>query len=246
MSKKFIKNQGLYIGSNRNKYIGYMFIFLLVLLFSYLSVKYFYTSIINNSKDVHRINIELNSKVQELKKKIYQQNSEILKLEKTNGEMSSIFSKYTDAIKFEVATAEEVKSNLFKKDEIILSLNREINYYKYLLHSKNKTELISIENFKFNIIDSDNLEYDFLLLSNKSDVKIYGKYHFYVDGIDANNKIIKRKELYLSNKKSKKIKFKNYMRINGKIKIPKINKISVLYLNVLSDGKKYSYKQTIN
>ena len=246
MSKKFIKNEGLYIGSNRNKYIGYIIVFLLVFLFSYLFAQYFYINIIDNSKNVHKINIKLNSKVQQLKKSIEQKNLDILKLEKTNREMSSIFSKYTDAIKFEVATAEEVKSSLFKKDEIILSLNREINYYKYLLHSKNKTELISIENFKFNIIDSDNLEYDFLLLSNKSDVKISGKYHFYIDGIDVNNKIIKRKELYLSNKKSNKIKFKNYMRINGKIKIPKINKISVLYLNVLSNGKKYSYKQTIN
>ena len=246
MSKKFIKNEGLYIGSNKNKYIGYIIVFLLVFLFSYLFVQYFYINIIGNSKDVHRINIELNSKVQELKKSIDQQNLEILKLEKSNREISAIFSKYTDAVKFEVATAEEVKSSLFKKDEIILSLNREINYYKYLLHSKNKTELISIENFQFNIIDSDNLEYDFLLLSNKSDVRISGKYYFYIDGIDVNNKIIKRKELYLSNKKSNKIKFKNYIRINGKIKIPKINKISVLYLNVLSDGKKYSYKQTIN
>ena len=34
--------------------------------------------------------------------------------------------------------------------------------------------------------------------------------------------------------------------INGKINTTNINKISVLYLNILSDGKKYSYKQKIN
>ena len=36
MKKKFIKNEGLYIGSTKNKYIGYIIIFLLVFLFSYL------------------------------------------------------------------------------------------------------------------------------------------------------------------------------------------------------------------
>jgi len=246
MKKKFIKNEGLYIGSTKNKYIGYIIIFLLVFLFSYLFVQYFYINIINNSKNVHIINIDLNQKVQNQKKKIDEKNFVISRLQRNNREMSNIFSKYTDAIKFEVATAEEVKTNLFKKDELILDLNREINYYKYLLHSKNKTDLISVENFQFNIIDSNNLEYDFLLLSNKSKVKISGKYYFYFDGFDISNKVVKNKELNFSGNKSNNIKFENYMRINGKINSTNINKISVLYLNILSDGKKYSYKQKIN
>jgi len=241
MSKNFLKKEGLTISNRRSIYIKSLIIFLLVLIISFIFILYSNKFIIDNSKDVYYSNIELNNKINNLKKEIEKKNNYIKKLEKNNKEMSSIFSKYTEAVKFKVATSEEIKNELFKKDEEILELNREINYYKFLVNAKNRNNLISIENFDIEIFNEDSfLNYSFLLLSNKNNVKIKGIIEFYYDGkIKNSNKLIKRKKMKTS---SRNISFKNFLKISGKLKIPKDHGIDALYLDVKCNGKIYNYK----
>ena len=111
-------------------------------------------------------------KIISLKEEIIKNKNYIEKLEINNKEANDVFEKYTDAIKYKLATAEEIKSELFKREEEKLELQREINYYKFLYNSKHTNNLISIEKF---IIKPSNIknsyEYSFLILSNKSNSK---------------------------------------------------------------------------
>ena len=89
----------------------------------------------------------LNNKLQELKNIVIDKDLLIDNLKNKNKELSGLFNKYTDTVKFKVATSEELRKNIFSKDEEILELNRKINYYKFLLNSKNNNNLITIEDF---------------------------------------------------------------------------------------------------
>ena len=190
--------------------------------------------------DSYEANIKLNDKVGSLKIKINKNQEYIKKLEQSNQEINSIFNKYTDAIKFEIATAEEVKSELFKKEEKILDLNREINYYKFLSNSKNSENLISIENFhaKFSK-NNDFFEYSFLLLSNKSNLNIEGLYNLYFFEDKKNKNKINLKI------GDNKIKFKNFLKVSKKVKISKNINFDNIYLDVKYNKKIYNYKYTI-
>ena len=122
MSKNFLKKEGLTISNRRSIYIKLLIIFLLVLIISFIFILYSNKFIIDNSKDVYYSNIELNNKINNLKKEIEKKNNYIKKLEKNNKEMSSIFSKYTEAVKFKVATSEEIKTGV-----ILFAQNFSIN-----------------------------------------------------------------------------------------------------------------------
>jgi hypothetical protein len=164
---------------------------------------------------------------------------------KNNKELSNIFSKYTDAIKFKVATAEEVRKYIYEKDEKILQLGREINYYKFLLKSEKNFPIISIEELKTSLENSDRLlNYSFLLFSSASDKKIKGTYSFYFDGINKKtSKKIFKKNLKLKNND---ISFKNYLKLDGNLNIPDNVQIETIYLDVKCNGKIYNYKNTLN
>ena len=241
MNKNFIKKEGLIISKRKNVYLKLLLVLVLILIISFIFVLYSNKYIINNSKDVHYSNIELNNKINILKKELENKNNYIKKIEKNNNEISAIFNKYTDAVKFKVATAEEIKRELFKKDEEILELNRKINYYKFLINSKSRNNLISMENFDIEILKEDNIiNYSFLLLSNKNNVKIKGKFHFYYDGkIKNTNKSIKREKFKVSNTN---LGFTNFLKLSGKINIPPNHEIDVIYLDVKCNGKLYNYK----
>ena len=71
-------------------------------------------------KDSYDANIKLNDKIGSLKIEINKNQEYIKKLEINNQDINSVFNKYTDAIKYEIAIAEDVKSELFKKEEKIL------------------------------------------------------------------------------------------------------------------------------
>ena len=190
--------------------------------------------------DSYKANIKLNDQIGSLKIEINKSQEYIKKLEQSNQEINSIFNKYTDAIKFEIATAEEVKSELFKKEEKILDLNREINYYKFLSNSKNSEKLISIENFDAKFSKNNNfLEYSFLLLSNKSNLDINGLYSLYFFE-DKNNKNKINLKIV-----DNKIKFKNFLKISGKVKISKNVNFDDIYLDVKYNKKIYNYKYII-
>ena len=194
MSKNFLKKENIYVGKKKNAYIGFSIVFILLIITAYIYTIYLNKSIIDNSKTVHYSNLELNEKISFLKEKLKEKNIKIKKYKEDNQELSSMFNKYTDAIKFKIATAEEIKYSLFIKDEEILKLNKEINYYKFLLNSKNKNDLVSIENFKIDLHEKDNsLNYSVLLLSNDSNSKIRGSFKFYYDGVVKNteNKIFR-------------------------------------------------------
>ena len=177
------------------------------------------------------------SKVRDLKKN----NIELKKYKEDHQELSGIFNKYTEAIKFNIATAEEIKFSLFEKDEKILDLEREINFYKFIASSKNVKDTISIKNFKTIFSKEDGfIGYSFLLLSNSNKSIIKGTFNFYYDGFILNsNKPVVRKNI---KSKEKKLKFKNYIQVEGKITLPEDHSINVLYLDVKCNGKIYNYK----
>ena len=200
--------------------------------------------IIYNSKDVHAKNIELNKVIAEIRLTIKEKNKSIKNLEASNEEISSIFNKYTDAVKFEVASAEKIKTDLFQKDEKILELNREINYYKFLSSSSNKNNIISIENFNIKKVLSEKyLSYNFLLLSNISDKNIKASYAIYYDGVDlSSNKLIK---YHNTNIIKNRVTFKDYLKLSGNITLTENQKINTLYLVVKYKGKTYQYVHNI-
>ena len=244
MSKNIIKKDALFIASKRSMYLKIAALItsaiIVAFIFTLLGNKY----IIYNSKDVYVTNIKLNKVISEIKSTIKERNESIKDLEESNEEISSIFNKYTDAVKFEVASAEKIKTDLFKKDEKILELNRQINYYKFLLNSSNKNNMISIENFNIKKILSDNsLSYNFLLLSNISDKNIKVSYEIYYDGVDlSSNKLIKYRNI---NIKKNKLMFKYYLKLSGNITLAENQKIKALYLVVKYQGKTYKYEHTI-
>lgn len=241
MSKNILKKDGFYVLSKKTIYIRYIVTLILLIFLSYFYTIYKNKSIIDNSKSVHYRNIELNKKITLLEKNLKEKDSEIKKYKRNNGELSSIFNKYTEVVKFNLAAAEEIKYSLFEKDEKILELEREVNYYKFIVSSKNKKNTISIENFKINLSKENNsIDYGFLLLSNSNKSNIEGTFNFYYDAfILDSNEIIVRKKI---NIKNTKLNFKNYLQLKGKIIIPNNHNISVLYLDVICNGKIYNHK----
>ena len=241
MSENFLKKDGLYVLSKKTIYIRYIVVFILVIFLSYFYTIYKNKSIIDNSRIVHYRNIELNKKIALLEKYLKESKFKLKEHKKDNDELSSIFNKYTEAVKFNLATAEEIKYSLFLKDEKILQLEREVNYYKFIVSSKNKKDTISIDNFKVSLSKEDNsIDYNFLLLSNSNKSNISGTFSFYYDAIMLDsNEIIVRKKLII---KKTKLNFKNYLQLNGKIVIPDNHKINVLYLDVKCNGKIYNHK----
>ena len=201
--------------------------------------------VLYNSKDVYKKNIELNEVIAEMKINLKEKHIYIKKLDKSNKEISNIFNKYTDAVKFEIATAEKIKTDLFSKDEKISELNREINYYKFLSSSSNKNNIISIENFNIKKSLKDKyFSYSFLLLSNISDTNIKASYKIYYDGVDlSSNKLLKYRNINIV---KNKIIFKDYLKLSGNITISDNQKINILYLVVKHEGKTYKYKHIID
>ena len=244
MSKNIIQKDTLYVSSKRSMYLKitavFVSAFILAFIFILLGNKY----VIYNSKDVYGKNIELNETISEIKSKIKEKDEYIKDLENSKEEISGIFNKYTDAVKFEVASAEKIKTDLFKKDEQIAELNREINYYKFLSSSSNKNNIISIENFNIKkILSGNSLSYNFLLLSNISDKDIKASYKIYYDGVDlSSNKVIKYHKINIT---KNRIMFKNYLKLSGNIPLTENQKINVLYLVVKYKGKTYKYAHTI-
>tara|TARA_B100001758_G_C18403380_1_gene610425 strand:+ start:1748 stop:2497 length:750 start_codon:yes stop_codon:yes gene_type:complete len=245
MSNKFLKNNNLYIASKKAVYIKFTIIFILVILASVIFIYFSNNFLLSNLKSSYERNYILNNQVNELKNILDKKTLYIKKLEDNNKEISGIFNKYTDAVKFKIATAEEIQSRLFEKDEKILELNRDINYYKFLLNGKENKEPISISQVKTSIAKKNSiLNYSFLLLSNVSEKKIKGNYKFYIDGfIKKNNKSIKRKKINLSNNS---ISFKNYLKLEGAVNLPAGIEIIALYIDVQCNGKIYNYKHVYN
>tara|TARA_Y100000590_G_C15553788_1_gene951972 strand:- start:343 stop:1080 length:738 start_codon:yes stop_codon:yes gene_type:complete len=226
----------------RNKLFIYLITFIFIaLIIIILSNKF----IIQNSKSVHEKNIILISKIENLESEILDKEKIIDDLVKKNQEINSIFNKYTDAIKFKVATSEEIRDELFKKDEEILALNREINYYKFLINSKDRKNILSIENVKLDFEEENKiLYYSFLLLSNYNNKKITGSFNLFYDGnYLKNGKLFKKKKMSLKNNR---INFKNYLQLSGAITIPDDQNIKTLYIDVKCNGKLYNYIYTLN
>ena len=245
MSKKFLKNTDMYIASKKQIYNKFIIIFILLILFTSIFLFYTKSFILESLKDSYERNIYLNNKINLLEEDLKTKDDLILKLKKNNEEVGNIFSKYTDAVKFKVATAEEIRDELFTKEEKILELNREINYYKFLLSAKNKNNLISIEDFNIKISESkDYIDYSFLLLSNKSDFNIKGSYNLYYYKYKNNTEKIKNKKIFKLN--NNKINFKNYLKIDGKVKIYKDTQLDAIFLDVKYNGKIYNHKFVIN
>ena len=241
MNKNLLKKDGLHVVSKKIIYISYVIIFIFTIFLSYLYTVYTNKNIIGNSKVVHYRNLELNEKIQLLKKDIKEKKVQIKKYTEDYKELSGIFNKYTEAVKFQIATADEIKNSLFEKDKKILELEREVNYYKFIASSKNKKDTISIENFKTKLSNEHSfIDYSFLLLSNSNKSNITGNFNFYYDGFVLNsNEAIVRKNINL---KEKKLNFKNYLLVKGKIAVPENHRIKVLYLDVKCNGKIYNYK----
>jgi len=244
MSKNIIKKDTLYVASKRSMYLKVIVLFASAVIVAFIFILLGNKYIIYNAKDAHAKNIELNKVISEIKSTIKERNKSIKDLKANNEEISSIFNKYTDAVKFEVASSEKIKTDLFKKDEKILELNREINYYKFLSNSSNKNNMISIENFNIEKILSDNsLSYNFLLLSNISDKNIKATYEIYYDGVDlSSNKLIK---YHNANIIKNSVMFKDYLKLSGNITLDENQKINALYLVVKYKGKTYKYTHTI-
>tara|TARA_Y100000996_G_C22478479_1_gene625168 strand:+ start:149 stop:772 length:624 start_codon:yes stop_codon:yes gene_type:complete len=201
--------------------------------------------ILKSHKESYIANAELNNKINSLRDEIIRNKDYIKKLEASNKEINNVFSKYTDAIKYKIATAEEIKTELFKKEERILELSREINYYKFLSNSKNVNDLISVENFLIEISNTNNsLEYSFLVLSNKSNMNIQAKYnmYFYDKKKVSNNK----KHTINLNIEDNKINFKNFLMVSGKSKINKNYTFNTIYLDIIYKDKIYNFEFTIN
>ena len=240
MNKNFLKKDKIVVESKKIFYLKFAIIFSVSIISSIILYIYINSYIVMSLNDSYEANIKLNDQIGSLKIEINKSQEYIKKLEQSNQEINSIFNKYTDAIKFEIATAEEVKSELFKKEEKILDLYREINYYKFLSNSKNSENLISIENFDAKFSKSNNfLEYSFLLLSNKSNLYINGLYSLYFFE-DKNNKNKINLKIV-----DNKIKFKNFLKISGKVKISKNVNFDDIYLDVKYNKKIYNYKYII-
>ena len=245
MSNKFLKNTDMYIASKKQIYAKFIIIFILLILATSIFLFYTKSFILESLKDSYERNIYLNNKINLLEEDLKTKDDLILKLKKNNEEVGNIFSKYTDAVKFKVATAEEIRDELFTKEEKILELNREINYYKFLLSAKNKNNLISIEDFNIKISESkDYIDYSFLLLSNKINLNIKGSYNLYYYTYKNNTKKIKNKNTFKLN--NNKINFKNYLKIDGKVKIYKDTQLDAIFLDVKYNGKIYNHKFVIN
>ena len=245
MSNKFLKNTDMYIASKKQIYAKFIIIFILLILATSIFLFYTKSFILESLKDSYERNISLNNKINLLKEDLKIKDNHIDQLEINNKEINSIFAKYTNAVKFKVATAEGIRDELFTKEEEILELNREINYYKFLLNAKNKNNLISIEDFNIKISESkDYINYSFLLLSNKSNLSIKGSYNLYYYTYKNNTKKIKNKNTFKLN--NNKIKFKNYLKIDGKVKINKNAQLDVIFLDVKYNGKIYNHKFVIN
>ena len=244
MSKNIIKKDTLYVASKKSMYLKIISLFVSAVIVAFIFILLGNKYIIYNSKDVYAKNLELNKAISEIKSTIKERNSTIKGLEASNEEISSILNKYTDAVKFEVAAAEKIKTDLFKKDEEILDLNRQINYYKFLSNSSNKNNIISIENFNIKkILSGNSLSYNFLLLSNISDKNIKATYEIYYDGVDlSSNKLIK---YHNANIIKNRVMFKNYLKLSGNITLVENQKIKVLYLVVKYKSKTYKYTHTI-
>jgi len=240
MNKNFLKKDKIVVESKKIFYLKFAIIFSVSIISSIILYICINLYILMSLNDSYEANIKLNDQIGSLKIKINKNQEYIKELEQSNQDINSIFSKYTDAIKFEIATAEELKSELFKKEEKILDLNREINYYKFLSNSKNSENLISIENFDIKFSKSnDFLEYSFLLLSNKSNLYINGLYSLYFFE-DKNNKNKINLKIV-----DNKIKFKNFLKISGKVKISKNVNFDDIYLDVKYNKKIYNYKHII-
>ena len=240
MNKNFLKKDNIIVASKKIFYLKLLIVFIISIISSITIYVYINSFVIMNLNDSYEANIKLNDKINSLKIEINRNQEYIKKLEQSNKEINSIFNKYIDAIKYELATAEEVKSELFKKEEKILELNREINYYKFLSSSKNTNDLISIENFNAKFSKNNNyLEYSFLLLSNRSNLNIKGTYNLYFfKDKNTNNKINFK---ILDNK----IKFKNFIKVSGKVKVNKNVNFDDIYLDVKYNKKIYNYKHII-
>ena len=245
MSKNKIEQNSIII-TDKKKIRQKLFIFSIIFfILSCIIIFYSNNFIIQNSKNVHEKNINLKSKIENLKNEISKKEKIIEELTKNNKEINSIFNKYTDAIKFKVAISEEIRDELFKKDEEILSLNRELNYYKFLINSKDRKNILSIENVKFNFEDNKTiLYYSFLLLSNTNNKKVKGSFNLFYDGnYVKNDKSFKKKKMKINNNK---IDFKNYLQLSGKIIVPGDQNISNLYIDVKCNGKLYNYVHKFN
>ena len=240
MNKNFLKKDNIIVASKKIFYLKLLIVFVVSIISSIAIYVYINSFVIMNLNDSYAANIKLKEKINSLKIEINRNQEYIKKLEQSNKEINSIFNKYTDAIKYELATAEEVKSELFKKEEKILELNREINYYKFLSSSKNTNDLISIENFNAKFSKNNNyLEYSFLLLSNRSNLNIKGTYNLYFfKDKNTTNKINFK---ILDNK----IKFKNFVKVSGKVKVNKNVNFDDIYLDVKYNKKIYNYKYII-
>lgn len=240
MNKNFLKKDNIIVASKKIFYLKLLIVFVVSIISSIAIYVYINSFVIMNLNDSYEANIKLKEKINFLKIEINRNQEYIKKLEQSNKEINGIFNKYTDAIKYELATAEEVKSELFKKEEKILELNREINYYKFLSSSKNTNDLISIENFNAKFSKNNNyLEYSFLLLSNRSNLNIKGTYNLYFfKDKNTTNKINFK---ILDNK----IKFKNFIKVSGKVKVNKNVNFDDIYLDVKYNKKIYNHKHII-
>jgi len=240
MNKNFIKKDKYIVASKKNFYLKLASIFLIAVVFSVLFSIYSNTYILKILKDSYISNTKLNDKIISLKEEIIKNKNYIEKLEINNKEANDVFEKYTDTIKYKLATAEEIKSELFKREEEKLELQREINYYKFLYNSKNINNLISVEKF---IIKPSNIknfyEYSFLVLSNKSNMEIKAKYNiYYLANDNIGNKKSNRIDLDIT---KNLINFKNFQMVSGKVKINKKNTFNTIYLDINFKGKVYNF-----
>ena len=244
MNKKDINNKNIIITEKKRIIRNNFLVFLLALILSLVFIFYTNDFIIENSKSVHNKNISLQEKIDELKLNISKKEKTIKDLENNYKEINKVFEKYTDAIKFKVATSDEIKTKLFEKDEEILALNRDLNYYKFLINSKDRKNALSIEDVKFEFLpDKKSLKYSFLLLSNNSNKKNIGSFSLYYDVPSSNsNNSDTKKKIKISNNK---INFKNYMQISGNARISEGADIGTLFIDVKCNGKIYNHVQII-
>ena len=244
MNKKDINNKNIIITEKKRIIRNNFLILILALILSLVFIFYTNDFIIENSKCVHNKNISLQEKIDELKHNIAEKEKTIKDLENNYKEINKVFEKYTDAIKFKVATSDEIKTKLFEKDEEILALNRDLNYYKFLINSKDRKNALSIEDVKFEFLpDKKSLKYSFLLLSNNNNKKNIGSFSLYYDVPSSNsNNSDTKKKIKISNNK---ISFKNYMQISGNARISEGADIGTLFIDVKCNGKIYNHVQII-
>ena len=244
MNKKDINNKNIIITEKKRIIRNNFLILILALILSLVFIFYTNDFIIENSKSVHNKNISLQEKIDELKHNIAEKEKTIKDLENNYKEINKVFEKYTDAIKFKVATSDEIKTKLFEKDEEILALNRDLNYYKFLINSKDRKNSLSIEDVKFEFLpDKKSLKYSFLLLSNNNNKKNIGSFSLYYDVPSSNsNNSDNKKKIKISNNK---INFKNYMQISGNARISEGADIGTLFIDVKCNGKIYNHVQII-